>query len=360
MNLNFTIFLGYFLVMLKDIPSKIFKLISKRIGCSFEVKSCDRELYKNVNQWVLSLNKSIFNKNISGRVNWSEHGMEINNSIPCGVYLTKIDKLTYLFVDKKLLTNSYDAVDVINIRIFGMHSIKHIESLKKSLNVISEDELAIYPYNNADKYIRGVKRDLKTIVVKDKDKLIEFVDRWKNNKDFYKNNGLPHKTGILLYGEPGTGKSSVGRAIASYLNYQIHSISLTAFKNKAELLNRISMIPPKSVVLLEDIDCVIGSRKNDKINTNDDLLSIVLNVLDGVLSPNDVIFIATTNHIEKLDKAFIREGRFDFKLNMTNLDYSLAKQMCELYGCKETILEDELFPINPAYLQNKLLSKILN
>lgn len=359
MNLNFTIFLGYFLVMLKDIPSKLFKLLSKRIGCSFEVKSCDRELYKNVNKWIIDLNKDIFNKNISGRTRWGDNGIEIDSSVPCGIYFTKIDSFTWLFIDKQLLQSSYDAVDVINIKIFGIHSIKHIQNLKKSLNVISDDELVIYPYNNADRYIKGVKRDLNTVILKDKQKLISFINRWEQNKEFYIKNGLTHKTGVLLYGEPGTGKSSVGRAIASYLNYQIHSISLTAFKNKAELLNRISMIPPKSVVLLEDIDCVIGSRKNDKINTNDDLLSIVLNVLDGVLSPNDVIFIATTNHIEKLDKAFIREGRFDFKLNMTNLDYSLAKQMCELYGCKETVLEDELFPINPAYLQNKLLSKIL-
>ena len=79
--------------------------------------------------------------------------------------------------------------------------------------------------------------------------------------------------------------------------------------------------------------------------------------------PN-VVFIATTNDLDSLDEAIIRDGRFDLKICMDNIDEPTAKEMCKgLYLTDEQtteLLKDEAYPINPAYLQNKIIQYIFS
>ena len=63
--------------------------------------------------------------------------------------------------------------------------------------------------------------------------------------------------------------------------------------------------------------------------------------MDSNTSPTDVIFIATTNHIERLDKAITREGRFDLKINVKGLLKNDVKKFMDLLECKYS--EDFVF-----------------
>lgn len=91
-------------------------------------------------------------------------------------------------------------------------------------------------------------------------------------------------------------------------------------------------LPKKSMVVIEDVDCmseVVNTRESkkeeDKESTKKEggnkpgiSLSCLLNLLDGVVSGNNLFLIMTTNYVEKLDPALIREGRCDLQIE---LDY---------------------------------------
>jgi chaperone BCS1 len=84
------------------------------------------------------------------------------------------------------------------------------------------------------------------------------------------------------------------------------------------------MRPEKAIILFEDIDCLFDNLNREKSEDEKDdkskikiTLSCILNILDGAYTPDDVIFILTTNHIDKLDDAIKRDGRADMKLEIT-------------------------------------------
>jgi len=101
-------------------------------------------------------------------------------------------------------------------------------------------------------------------------------------------------------------------------------------------------VPANSVLLFEDIDCMKGSQNRGsemvgqsgptvtgKEGTQNGVtLSGLLNVLDGFYAPTGVLFVMTTNHVEKLDEALLRAGRIDYKLY---LGKASDRQKVELY-----------------------------
>lgn len=122
-------------------------------------------------------------------------------------------------------------------------------------------------------------------------------------------------------------------------------------------MDKLLSINENSIILFEDIDCIIGNREENK---QDDILGIALNFIDGVYSPNNCIIIATTNYIDRLDKAFTRDGRFDVKMKIDKMDYETAVEMCNSYGVDIKSLDIDINNINPSNLQNKIINYINN
>lgn len=162
----------------------------------------------------------------------------------------------------------------------------------------------------------------------DKEKLIVDMQKFLNSKARYEMLGIPYHRGYLLYGPPGTGKSSLAAAIAGHLNMGLYIINLNEFNDRilATAMNRVN---PKSVILFEDIDAMSTAVKTRVMRDDEDddddndlskkfgvTLSGLLNVLDGVDAPSDVIYIMTTNREVKLDPALTRPGRIDYQLYM--------------------------------------------
>lgn len=202
----------------------------------------------------------------------------------------------------------------------------------------------------------------------DTNSLIQYVKNWENSKGFYKMVNLIHKTGILLYGPPGTGKTTFAKAIAKEIKADMYIINMIDF-NESQIERLKEDIeeyqdPSSTIVLLfEDIDCIFSTRDKLQTEKQKQAAQLLLQFLDGVYSLSNVLFIATTNHIEFLDKALIREGRFDVKIEMSNISESTSEKLCNHFklSVEETsaILQDETFPINPAYLQNKIVKHII-
>lgn len=79
--------------------------------------------------------------------------------------------------------------------------------------------------------------------------------------------------------------------------------------------------------------------------------------MDGIYSVENVIYIATTNYIDRLDKGLIRPGRFDIQLEIPLFDKALALKMCQKFGYGEELLDYLAveYPIQPAKLQSMIM-----
>lgn len=154
------------------------------------------------------------------------------------------------------------------------------------------------------------------------------VDNFQKSEDKYHRLGIKYKRTYLFYGPAGTGKSSLVTAMSNHTRRNILNINISKDMTDATLIKIIAGRPDNCIILFEDIDCLFSDLKrndkptkdvktNEKPNENRVTLSCILNILDGAYTPDNVIFILTTNHIDKLDAAIKRDGRTDVCLEIT-------------------------------------------
>jgi mitochondrial chaperone BCS1 len=155
--------------------------------------------------------------------------------------------------------------------------------------------------------------------------LFQDIDRFLASRETYRQRGIPWRRGYLLYGLPGTGKSSVIRAIASHYGRELVSLSLTDMDDSA-LLRAWSAITATSVIALEDVDSVFeGRRPLGELS-----FSALLNTLDGAGAVEGSIAILTTNHRNQLDPALTRPGRCD---RVFELGYLSPETCAKMFLC---------------------------
>jgi len=157
---------------------------------------------------------------------------------------------------------------------------------------------------------------------KEIDVLINEIERWKNSEKWYREKSIPWKRGWLLFGVPGSGKTSLAKAIGQYLDLPIHVFDLSGMSNYEfykEWGNMLSSTP--CIALIEDVDAVFNGRENIRNkNNNLDLLTFdcFLNCIDGVQNTDGLFLIVTTNRVELLDEA-LGKPRTDKDPNGTNI-----------------------------------------
>jgi len=141
--------------------------------------------------------------------------------------------------------------------------------------------------------------------------ILNDVKKFWQKSDSYKNYKLLHKRGILLYGDPGCGKSGILQLCMKHIVNELSGIVINlkdeeSVKAYVETIPKFRQIEPNRplVVIVEDIDAIAG--ESTYIN------SMLLNILDGVKQIENVVYIATTNYPEKLEERITnRPSRFD-------------------------------------------------
>ncbi|XP_039137459.1 AAA-ATPase ASD, mitochondrial-like [Dioscorea cayenensis subsp. rotundata] len=220
--------------------------------------------------------------------------------------------------------------------------------------------------------------------------IIQDLVKFSKSKEYYAKIGKPWKRGYLLFGPPGTGKSTMIAAMANLLDYDVYDLELTAVKDNSALRRLLLNTTSKSIIVVEDIDCSLdlsGKRKTggDQQEGNKEeeekkkamggppgkeeskvTLSGLLNCIDGLWSAcgGEKLIVFTTNHIEKLDPALIRRGRMDKHIELGFCGYEGFKVLAKNYlGVESHPLFDSIHELlkekkmSPADVAENLMPK---
>ncbi|KAJ3036448.1 hypothetical protein HDV00_002732 [Rhizophlyctis rosea] len=174
--------------------------------------------------------------------------------------------------------------------------------------------------------------------------ILEDVRRFLEGGKWYYDRGIPYRRGYLLHGPPGSGKTSFIQALAGELEYNICVLNLSERGMTDDRLSHLlSHAPPRSIVLLEDIDAAFSNRQQTEKQGYQSQLTFsgLLNALDGVGSSEERIIFMTTNHLPRLDPALIRPGRVDYQVLIDNATEQQARTMfLRFYGGEDGLAEE--------------------
>ena len=172
-----------------------------------------------------------------------------------------------------------------------------------------------------------------------KDQLMEIVD-FLHHPGKYASMGARLPKGALLVGPPGTGKTLIARAVAGEAKVPFFAISGSEFVQMfvgmgaakvRDLFNQAAAKAP-CIIFIDEIDAIGKSR--DAAMGNDEreqTLNQLLTEMDGFDATKGVVILAATNRPESLDKALLRPGRFDRRIQMELPDLEGRKAILKVH-----------------------------
>jgi hypothetical protein len=181
--------------------------------------------------------------------------------------------------------------------------------------------------------------------------MIAELRHWLDSEEWYREKQIPWTRGWMIYGAPGTGKTSVVRALGQDFDLPVFVFDLSSMSNE-EFIRFWGEMRSSSpcIALFEDIDAVFCGRENVCGDQGGGLtFDCFLNAMSGIENPNGIFKIITTNHVEKLDDALgvprgegvmsTRPGRCDRAIELGVLDDDCRQRLAVriLSDCPEYI-----------------------
>lgn len=277
-----------------------------------------------------------------------------------------------------------------------IYSDKLKQSLYEPLDAKSTNVAVVHQKVEID-----YKKTFDDLYIPNKKQIVKQIDDFKNKEGIYKKTGVANKLGILLHGKPGTGKTSFIKALANRHNLSVIVVNLECIKDKQQLFHLFgdksiyvrSGRADKSEILsmkrrlyvFEEIDSAgdivmdrdkkaekderiqqsllkANDSKYKNMNSSPINLQDMLRLLDGLNELDGCIYVATTNKIDFLDPALIRDGRFNIKIELNEIKKEELFLMLKDYYPEEDV--DELEEIanymggkySPAELEANMMN----
>jgi cell division protease FtsH len=183
-------------------------------------------------------------------------------------------------------------------------------------------------------------------VEESKDELREVVEFLRDPKRFRKLGARVPK-GILLHGPPGTGKTLLAKAVANESNAKFFAQSASSFVEmfaglgaaRIRRLFRHARKEAPAIVFIDELDAVGATRGKDISGEKDQTLNQLLVELDGFEEGVEIVVIAASNLLDKLDPALLRPGRFDRQIFVAPPDLKGRRQILQVHTRNKPLAE---------------------
>lgn len=174
-----------------------------------------------------------------------------------------------------------------------------------------------------------------------KESVMDIVD-FLQNPDKYNSYGARMPRGVILYGEPGTGKTLLAKAVAGEANVPFYAMSGSDFvqvyvgvgASRIRQLFKKAKSHGKAVIFIDEIDA-IGKKRDGSTNggsdERDQTLNALLTEMSGFNEKDGIVVIAATNRLDMLDSALLRPGRFDRHIEITLPDVAAREKILALH-----------------------------
>ena len=369
--------LGVVTFLLRHVPAKLGELASTQLTTRLQLTNDDSsysnaKTYMNLVEWY-------------GKQPWAKYSRSFAlNSVSGEQATLGLGNGTHVFWYKRHLfwlkrqpmeknSKMYQINYSVDLTILGRNRALLHALMEEILHKPVVGSVGYYEYRHGswDRVTELKPRALATVIVDASIKatLTMRIERFRVSRQWYEVRGIPYQLTFLLHGVPGTGKTSLVKAVASQYLWPVYRINLSSFTDDT-LTDALSVVPEPAVILLEDVDvaCNLGVRHelqakpHSGAHSDEDeglpgrgklTLSGLLNALGGIVPLDGKVVFLTTNSPGRLDPALIRKGRVDVTLELPLLRQAEIEAYLHLMYPERTVWELPSFnPISGADLQD--------
>jgi hypothetical protein len=343
---------GGAMALLRNIPMRLWHFLMRRLMISLEVPDRD-PAFRWLQTWVATQAYARRARNLSLTTTWEKAQADGEDEEPfatsgkvaeAGFLLSPAPGTHVLWYRNRLLIFQRSRRDLESGGALAFQETLHLELIGGDRAMI--EDLLREAQRAAAPKVRGVtilttqydnwyarswrpRRPLGSIVLADTmlEDLIDDMREFMASENWYALRGVPHRRGYLLHGPPGNGKTTLVTAAAGELGLSVAVLGLSS-KTLGDdgLRTVVDNLPIGTVLLIEDVDCAFGPKRESGEQTGV-TLSGLLNALDGVSSKEGRILFLTTNHPERLDAALVRPGRVDRTFHLGNTTADQARRL---------------------------------
>lgn len=345
---------GFLIMILGSIGATLYKLVplsfnflKRKFVITLDIPSYD-DSFLWFNRWLATIDYSKKAKLLTVSSRYSKSPVE--GELKPQLFFSPAPGLHVFFYKKHLvwINRSREKINNNNQGSFCLYEsfvvmmlgrnkqilIKMLEEARDYNYYLDTNKVRIY-INNEYNWLQvdsQYPRKIETVICKNDMQydILNDASEFLQKEKWYTELGIPYRRGYLLYGSPGTGKTSLVKALAGELKLPIYILNISKDLKEGAFQKLLTEIPPKSIILIEDIDALYKQRAS--VNKDQGVsFKTLLNGIDGIISPNGTLLFLTTNHKENLDKALIRPGRIDKRYYLDKVNKQQTEKLFKLF-----------------------------